>query len=137
MALAHHEAGEGHRRRTRRLLLGVIACGLVFLLLKGIEYYLDYHEGMVPVVRFEADKITGAEPSRVELFLVFYYIMTGIHALHVSAGVGVWAVLAAALKPNVDLADKRNAIEMAGLYWHFVDIVWLYLLPLLYMVGTR
>jgi cytochrome c oxidase subunit 3 len=136
VALAHHAAGSDMLRRTRRLLLGTIGLGLVFLLLKGLEYYLDHREGMVPVLNFDAAGITGAEPARVELFLVFYYVMTGIHALHVTVGVAVWVILTAMLRRSRTTLPHRNAIEMAGLYWHFVDVVWLFLLPLLYLMGV-
>lgn len=136
VALAHHAASEGELKATLRLLAATIGLGVLFLLLKGLEYYLDVRESMLPVIKFDAGKIHGAKPAQVELFLIFYWIMTGIHALHVTIGVGVWITLLVLVRRQGETAPLKNTIEMAGLYWHFVDIVWLFLLPLLYLVGV-
>lgn len=136
VALAHHAAGAGQQRQTRNLIRATIGLGVLFLILKGIEYYLDYREGMLPVLHFDAAAFDGAAPRRVALFLIFYYVMTGIHALHVTVGVGVWMVLLGLLQRSGAPRPQHGAIEMAGLYWHFVDIVWLFLLPLLYLSDT-
>jgi cytochrome c oxidase subunit 3 len=134
VALAVHAAREGERRGTLGLLLGTIGLALAFLCLKAVEYYLDYREGLVPVLRFDPGRV-GADPAHVQLFLTFYFIMTGLHALHVTAGILVMGSLAGLIAWR-GLRDRENAVEMAGLYWHFVDIVWLFLFPLLYLLGA-
>ena len=106
----------------------------MFLALKAVEYYLDYREELVPVLRFDPQRV-AADPAHVQLFLTFYFIMTGLHALHVTAGILVMGILAVVIARR-GLGDRPNAVEMTGLYWHFVDIVWLFLFPLLYLLGA-
>ena len=78
-----------------------------------------------------------ANPQHVQLMLAFYYIMTGLHAVHMLVGMGllVWLVLRA--RQGMLTPVRYMAIEVVGLYWHFVDIVWIFLLPLLYLTGTH
>jgi len=134
MALAVHAAQEG---RTGRLLLflGVtMALGTVFLAIKFTEYYLEWREHLVPGSGF---RIEGADPSHAQLFFMCYFTMTGFHALHMIVGIGLlsylaWRALAGAFSPL-----NHNAVEVGGLYWHFVDIVWIFLYPLLYLLGRH
>jgi cytochrome c oxidase subunit 3 len=134
VALAVHAAAAGERGRTLRLLLATIGLATIFLVLKAVEYSLDYRDGLVPVLHFEPAHI-GADPAHAQLFLSFYFIMTGLHALHVTAGILVMAGLAGLIAWR-GVGDHANAVEMTGLYWHFVDIVWLFLFPLLYLLGA-
>lgn len=135
MALAVQAAEHGRQRRCLRLLAGTAMLGLTFLIIKCLEYYLDYREEMWPAVAFDPSKV-DAHPSRVELFLSFYFIMTGIHFVHVTVGVGVIGVVAWMLRRRGDPASMRNTIDNVGLYWHFVDVVWIFLFPLLYLPGA-
>ena len=73
----------------------------------------------------------------VELFFCFYFFMTGVHALHMVIGVGILAVLLVMAWKGHFGPERYNAVEIAGLYWHFVDIVWIFLFPLLYLIGGR
>ncbi len=134
MALAIHAAGEHARSTTLRFLWATLALAATFLCLKAVEYYLDYREALVPVLRFHPEAV-NANPAHVQLFLTFYFIMTGLHGLHVTAGIIVMLVLVALVRRSGP-AGHENAIEMTGLYWHFVDIVWLFLFPLLYLLGA-
>jgi cytochrome c oxidase subunit 3 len=134
VALAVHAAAAHEQHSTLKFLLGTIGLAGVFLCLKAVEYYLDYREGLVPVLHFEPERV-GADPPHVQLFLTFYFIMTGLHALHVTAGILVMAILAALIAWR-GVGERENAVEMVGLYWHFVDIVWLFLFPLLYLLGA-
>jgi cytochrome c oxidase subunit III len=112
----------------RRWLLGTIALGAVFLAIKAVEYAHKIHEGHVPGPGFR-----GAPAE--QLFFSFYFAMTGMHALHMIVGIGILAVLvgrARQLGP-----ERRAVVENFGLYWHFVDIVWIFLFPLLYLVGRH
>src|SRR5690606_28025767 len=129
VALAVEAAKADARRRLARLLAGAAGLGALFLALKGCEYLLDVRGAVLPVARFEAAHF--GDPARAALFFVFYWTMTGLHFGHVSIGVGVLATVAAL---GARGKATRATIENAGLYWHFVDLVWLFLYPLLYLM---
>lgn len=131
MALAVHAAAAGRDRRTWRLLLVTAALGLTFLALKAVEYYLDYHDGLVPGASFRP--AWPASPQ-AEMFFVLYFLATGLHAVHLVIGVGLIAAAAAAVRFRWPLRHAATKVEMLGLYWHFVDVVWVFLFPLLYQV---
>ena len=126
MALAVRSAEQSERRRTTQLLLTVAGMGLLFLALKATEYTMEIHEGLLPGAHFH---FTGAEPEQARIFFSFYFVMTGLHAVHVTIGVVLLAWFA--------LRQRRTstAVEVLGLYWHFVDLVWVFLFPLIYLVG--
>jgi cytochrome c oxidase subunit III len=123
-------AGEA-RRFCVALLAGAIILGLVFLLLKGIEYKREYVEHLVPGIDFAFD---GPLANGVQLFFVFYFIATAIHALHMMVGIGVLATLAVLTRRSTD-SRHRAALHSAALYWHFVDVVWIFLFALIYLPG--
>ncbi len=130
MALAVHAAEEEKWKLTTYFLLGTIALGALFLGIKFYEYYVHYAEGYAPGVRFT---VSGPDAPQVELFFIFYFAMTGLHALHMIIGLGLVAVMAA-LAWRGRLA-YHVPVEMTGLYWHLVDVVWVFLFPLLYLIG--
>lgn len=142
-ALAGHAAeaeGAGAGRRAARLLVATAALGLVFLALKGYEYHGEFAEHLFPGAGFRPegvldDRLRGG----MELFFLLYFLMTGLHALHLSVGIGACLWLAAGLRHppegGADPGPDKEAVELAGLYWHFVDVVWVFLYPLLYLVG--
>ena len=134
VALAVHAARTG----ARRLLLGAlgvtIVLGGVFLAIKGYEWHHHYREGLVPGVRFIP---TGPEANAIGLFFWLYFAMTGVHALHLTIGIGVMTVIAFLAWRGHFSPAYHNPVEIAGLYWHFVDIVWIFLLPILYLVGRH
>jgi cytochrome c oxidase subunit III len=132
MALSVHAAQMGHRQLLTRFLLLTMLLGLVFLGIKGYEYWHKYHESLVPGIRFTYD---GPYPSQVQLFLVFYFLMTGLHALHMVIGLGLLTTLAVLAWRGVFSPAYSTPVEIIGLYWHFVDIVWIFLYPLLYLPG--
>jgi cytochrome c oxidase subunit III len=136
MALGVRAAQSGQRRALLSFLVATVVLGAAFLGIKGYEYNHDYREGLVPGGSFHyAVAAPGVESRNVELFFVLYFTMTGLHALHMIIGLGVMAVLALnALRGRYSPA-YHNPVEMAGLYWHFVDIVWIFLFPLLYLIG--
>lgn len=178
MALAVHAAQTGARRTLVAMLLATAGLGSLFLAIKAYEYYVDYEEGLVPVLHFKAEEfqpsgsearplpVRGLAPEelredgnvaqpaaaprdryampteaaasfarRVELFLMFYYIMTGIHAVHLIIGIALMLILAHKAQRGRYAPEFYYPIEVGGLYWHFVDVIWIFLLPLLYLIG--
>jgi cytochrome c oxidase subunit III len=130
MALAVHAAREEKRKALLGNLLATSALGLLFLAIKGWEYHHKFEENLLPGAGF-----SGEGPPRLELFFVLYFAMTGLHALHVFAGVGVLGfIFVQALRRRFS-ARYFTPVEATGLYWHFVDIVWVFLFPLLYLIG--
>jgi len=132
MALAVSAANHKDRKAAIHYLIITVVLGAAFLGLKGVEYFLDYTDSVVPHINFRTDWEHSAQ--RVELFYVLYFILTALHAMHMLAGIGVLLTLTILSHRTKNFATKANAIEMAGLYWHFVDIVWIFLFPLLYLV---
>lgn len=131
-SLAMAAAAEGARAGLRRLTLGCLAAttalGLAFLVVKGFEYREDILRHLVPGSGFRL----GDPPAQI--FFAFYWLLTGVHALHLSIGIGLTTtLLVQAWRRSRPLASP--AFEGAGLYWHFVDLVWILLYPLLYLVG--
>jgi cytochrome c oxidase subunit III len=127
LALACSE-NAAHRRWTARLLWFTAALGLVFLVVKGIEYRKEWHEGLFPGPAFALAAVAGAE-----LFFMLYFVTTGLHALHLVIGIAGVGVFAWGSSRRRRWAAPRHVDAMA-LYWHFVDIVWIFLYPLLYLV---
>jgi cytochrome c oxidase subunit 3 len=134
MALAVRAAEFERRKHLVWLLLGTAILGMIFLGVKGYEYYKDYTEHVFPGPTFQWHE---ANPPVAELFFWIYYAMTGLHALHVTVGVFVLLTLAFLAWRRRFENGNYMPVEIAGLYWHFVDIVWVFLFPLLYMAGHR
>jgi len=132
MALAEHSALRGERRWLPRYLALAILLGLLFLGIKGLEYYHHAQEQLLPGFAFS---FSGPAAEQVQLFFLLYYAMTGLHAVHLTAGIGVACVMLALAWRGGLLGAEHWPLEMLGLYWNFVDIIWLFLFPLLYLVG--
>jgi cytochrome c oxidase subunit 3 len=132
MAWAVHAAGMGHRRLLAWLLAATAALGLVFLALKGIEYSQEYEEHLVPGVNFAS---ASPHAHAIELFYFLYFGLTGIHALHLSIGIAIVALIAVRAWRGAFLPAYHTPVEITGLYWHFVDLVWIFLYPLIYLNG--
>jgi cytochrome c oxidase subunit 3 len=139
MAMSVHAAREGKRTMLALLLLLTILLGIAFLGIKFTEYSHKWHEQMVPGLNFHPslEELRGAPGNAVELFLCFYFFMTGLHALHMIIGIGLLSVMAILAWRGKITRENYDRIEVSGLYWHFVDIVWIYLFPLLYLIGGR
>jgi cytochrome c oxidase subunit 3 len=108
--------------------------GSVFLGIKMYEYHHKFVEGLVPGVMF---RFPGPEAAHAEIFFCLYFAMTGLHALHMIVGLGVLAVMLVLGARGRFGPHYHNPIECSGLYWHFVDIVWIFLFPLLYLIGRH
>jgi cytochrome c oxidase subunit 3 len=143
MVLAVHYAKIGRRKQVTAYLCFTATLGLVFLCLKSVEYYTDYRDNLIPGWRFDDSEwvvkegLARDQVPQVKLFLLFYWIMTGTHALHVTIGVGVVLFMAVLAWRGHFSPDYFSPVDVTGLYWHFVDTVWIFLLPMLYLLGTH
>ena len=133
VAAALQAAEQGERRATRALLVIAILLGLSFLGLKGVEYFEEYREHLVPAIDFAP---RGDSAHGVELFFVFYFISTLLHGVHVLCGIGILAVFAA-LATTTAGSRYVAGLRTAALYWHFVDLVWIFLFALIYLPGRN
>ncbi|HEX4665136.1 MAG TPA: cytochrome c oxidase subunit 3 family protein [Chthoniobacterales bacterium] len=134
MALAVRASQLERRKPLVWLLLATALLGIGFMLIKGFEYHKDFVEHLVPGVNFQWHE---ANPTAAELFFWLYFAMTGLHAIHVTVGILVMLVLALLAWRRRFENGNYMPVEVAGLYWHFVDIVWVFLFPLLYLAGHR
>ncbi len=136
VALAHHCASTGNRKAVVGLLLATLAFGAAFLALKFYEYYDHYEKNLFPGSRFDLHRFASkvADPGAVELYYCFYFIMTGFHALHMIIGCGIFTVLTILAWRGTISPAYPTPVEIGGLYWHFVDVVWVFLYPMLYLI---
>ena len=134
MALAIYHAAAGRLVRTYWLLLLTAFIGLVFLAIKFTEYYQHYQEHKAPGVWFESN---SPYASAIELFFVFYFIMTGLHALHMTIGIALVVIFAMRTAAGRFSASYHTPLEALWLYWHFVDIVCIYLFAIFYIFGLH
>jgi cytochrome c oxidase subunit 3 len=134
MALAVQAAHTGERRTLIVLLIATMTLGCVFLGVKAFEYRTEFVERHIPGHGFQFE---GTYSRQAQIFFSLYFVMTGLHALHMIIGLGVMAVMLWWSWRGVITAQYSSPIEISGLYWHFVDIVWIFLFPLLYLVGRH
>jgi cytochrome c oxidase subunit 3 len=143
VALGVKAAQMGKRKLLVILLLLTIVLGLAFLGIKGVEWYTKFQEHHIPGSSFSADDLIKEypqiriDPSHEQIFFSLYFAMTGLHALHMIIGVGIFTFLTYYAWKGRYTAEYYNPVEIGGLYWHFVDIIWIYLFPLLYLIGGR
>ena len=130
MALAVMAANGGARRAARGWLAATALMGVAFVAIKGAEYFLEWRDGLVPGLHFDVPDPRGT----TRLFFDLYFLMTGVHAVHLTIGIAIVALLAHRLREPGMAPGRAQAIELTGLYWHFVDVVWLFLYPLFYLV---
>jgi cytochrome c oxidase subunit III len=132
MALAVHWTAAGDRRWATRALFATAALGIAFLVLKGLEYYLDYQDHVVPGLNFS---VPGGESGPEELFWLFYFYATGLHAIHLTIGVVLVLIMAVRSARRAFAPEDYNPVEVTGLYWSFIDVVWVFLFSLIYPIG--
>ena len=164
VAMSVRAAQLGNRKLQVKLLLATIFFGLVFLGVKGYEWKEKYDEHHIPGMGFNVlgargDFIRGNEKlfgmdrleddpqklrareaeiqQRSQIFFSLYFAMTGMHAIHMIVGVGLFAVITWMAWKGRFTPEYHTPLEIAGLYWHFVDIVWIYLFPLFYLIDRR
>ena len=128
MVRAISRAERGDRAGFRANLIATISLGGVFLVVKGLEYALKISYGYYP-----GSDLAKANPG-LHIFLSYYYLLTILHGVHIIAGM-IWnGVALSSASGNADLAKVARKAEYAGLYWHFVDVIWVFLFPLLYLI---
>jgi cytochrome c oxidase subunit 3 len=143
MALAVRAAAVGRPGRVQLFLALTAVLGVAFLALKGLEYYIDFRENLVPGVRFDPagwearDSLRPDQVPHVQLFLVFYWVMTGMHAVHMTIGLGAVAAMFVMARRGNFTPAYYAPLDVTGLYWHFVDTVWIFLLPSLYLMSSH
>jgi len=134
MALAVFAAHSARPRTQAGFLIATLILGLVFLAVKAIEYSHKFHEHLFPGPGFQ---FAGADPGNAKTFFSLYFAMTGMHALHMVIGAGLLVVITIQAWRGRFSRHYYTPVEIVGLYWHFVDIVWIFLFPLLYLIGRH
>ena len=141
MAFAVKAGQEGRKKSIASWLALTGVLGTVFLGIKTVEYADKFSHGIIPGKYFLRDGAHGAYVDllpivdQAQLFYIFYFMMTGMHALHMVIGAGLMIWVFVEVFQNKVTKEKHAIVENFGLYWHFVDIVWIYLFPLLYLLG--
>lgn len=136
MALAGHAAQAGKRRHAANLLAWTALLGIAFLAVKGYEWHSEAAEHLFPGAGFmPSDRVDASTAHGMQLFFMLYFATTGLHALHLVIGVSACLWLTVALRRPPPHGPGEEAAELVGLYWHFVDLVWIFLYPLLYLAG--
>lgn len=129
-------AGVARKHDARRLSMWLLwltaALGTAFLVIKGIEYSHEWREHLFPGSGFVFD---GSHMGGAEIFFFLYFAMTALHALHLTIGIAATCVFAIGLQRDAGQFSNAEHIELTGLYWHFVDVIWIFLYPILYLVG--
>jgi len=132
IASAVHAVRRAQARKSVLLIAFTIAMGFAFLGIKAIEYARHIHEGIVPGHVPSAMQMPGLTP-----FFTLYYVATGLHALHVTAGMVVLGWIAVRVARGTALPPHEHVVTLGAMYWHLVDVVWIFLWPLFYLAGTR
>lgn len=142
MAMAVYYSQVGNKKLLMLCLVLTMILGATFLVVKGIEYHEKYVTHHIPIQGFwqwtepNGEPLPG-DPGRVQMFYWIYFAMTGVHALHMVIGLGIMAVILWMAARNRFTPEYHSPVEISGLYWHFVDIVWIFLFPLLYLLGAH
>ena len=141
VALGVRAAQMGKRKLVVLLLALTLVFGLAFLGIKGIEWYDKYVEHHIPGASFNAADLVHdnphLDPAPLQIYFSLYFAMTGLHALHMIIGVGIFGYLTYHAWKGRYTPEYHTPVEIGGLYWHFVDIIWIYLFPLLYLIDRH
>jgi len=137
MALAVHAAATGKKQQIVLFLLLTIVLGGVFLGVKVVEYADKFEHHLVPGPHFSghALALTGDRANQAQIYFSLYFAMTGLHALHMIIGIPIILWIAWRAQRGEFRPDYDGPVELTGLYWHFVDIIWIFLFPLLYLIA--
>ncbi len=132
MALAVRASQMNQKKLAQILLAITFACAVAFLGIKFVEYQHKFDEGLLPGQYFTAE---GFHTQHASVFFALYFMMTGIHGIHILIGMGLITWLMARNARGAFSARYYAPVEGVGLYWHLIDLVWIFLFPLLYLVG--
>jgi cytochrome c oxidase subunit 3 len=145
MAMAVYSVQLGKQRNVIISLVLTIVLGLTFLGIKAVEYHDKYVDRLIPGKLIpghhfdpgSVDLLPGADKTKLEMFYWIYFAMTGMHAIHMIIGVGLLAVILYFAWKGRYGPEYHSPVEVSGLYWHFVDLIWIFLFPLLYLLGRH
>lgn len=143
VAMGVRAAQMGKRRLLIVLMLLTLVFGFAFLGIKGVEWYQKFEEHHIPGPGFDASDIMHAYPqlhivpAHAQIYFSLYFAMTGLHALHMIIGIGIFSFITYQAWKGKYGPEYHTPVELGGLYWHFVDIVWIYLFPLLYLIDRK
>jgi len=138
MVMAVRAGQLGQRRAIVLFLILTLLFGGVFLGVKAYEWNQKFEEHHIPgMAGFHLEGIPAEAQGHAQLFFSIYFAMTGLHALHMVIGVGIILVLIVNARRGRYSADYYTPVDLAGLYWHFVDIIWIFLFPLLYLIDRH
>ncbi|MBI4041675.1 MAG: cytochrome c oxidase subunit 3 family protein [Deltaproteobacteria bacterium] len=132
MAMAVHRAKHDDRVTAVRMLAITFFCGVIFMTIKYFEYTHKIHEGLLPAGMFSYDHVTHV---KMPLFFSLYFMMTGLHGIHVLVGMGLILWVMVRCQRGAFGHAYSTPVELTGIYWHLVDLIWIYLFPLLYLIG--
>lgn len=132
MAMAVNATQRNDQNKANQYLIVTLFCGFIFMVIKFFEYSHKFHEGLFPGAHFAFE---GQSPEHASLFFSLYFMMTGLHGIHVLIGMGL--ILWCLIKSNRGAFSSSyyTPVENTGIYWHLVDLIWIYLFPLMYLVG--
>ncbi|HEX8550842.1 MAG TPA: cytochrome c oxidase subunit 3 family protein [Abditibacteriaceae bacterium] len=145
MALAVHAAQLRQKKRLLTFLMLTTILGVMFLGIKAVEWIKDYHEGIIPgkfwgptpetLSHLAPELLAKLNLDNLQLFFIIYFSMTGLHAIHMIIGLGILVYYMMLARKGAFSEGNDQPVELFGLYWHFVDVVWVFLFPLLYLTG--
>ena len=134
MALGVRAAQTNNQKALERNLIFTIGCAFIFMIVKYFEYTSKIEHGLLPGEWFAAAQHGYVLPKYSRVFYGIYFTMTGLHGVHVLVGIGVLSWIYVRARRREFSSRNYVAVENAGLYWHIVDLVWIFLFPLLYLV---
>lgn len=138
MVMAVRAGQLGQQKAIIIFLILTLLFGGVFLGVKAVEWKEKFDEHHIPgQAEFHVEGLKASEQGHAQLFFSLYFAMTGLHALHMVIGAGILLVLIMAARKGTYSAAYYTPVDVAGLYWHFVDVIWIFLFPLLYLIDRH
>ena len=137
MVLAVRAAQLGQKKAIIVFLILTLILGGVFLGVKAYEWNEKYQEHHIPGPSFHLEGVSPDQQGHAQLFFSLYFAMTGLHALHMIIGAGLLTYLILEARKGRYTAEYNTPVDLIGLYWHFVDIIWIFLFPLLYLIDRH
>jgi len=136
MAMCVYSTQVGKWKQQVWYLISTIFLGVIFLIVKYFEYSAKWNDGLVPGLNWNPDPGVFTDTAKAQLFYLMYFIMTGMHAFHMVIGFGIGSVFIYLCLKKEYGPNKYLPVEFFGFYWHFVDIVWVFLFPMLYLISS-